>query len=186
MNIEPLPKKYHLLKKYRKRDINIQLGASNINGNAKLHITCQHDVCSSIFHNKNINNSKYINIKILTMSKICKMYIPIGKEIHFCKIDVEKAEKNVLLGFDFIHYRPKVFCIESLIDEKTKKREYLNWDYILKENGYNFGYDFKNNRFYYDNTIKGLKDKFNKIDYYTKFYFKKFMNLKTNIIKINN
>lgn len=174
INIEPLPHKYQLLKKYRTRDININLGAGNLKGNSTLQISCGNGVCSSIFHNKFINNSKYIKIKIDTMSNICKIYLPKGKEIHFCKIDVERAEKNVLLGFDFIHYRPKVFCIESLINQKTKKPEYIDWEYILKENDYNFGYNFKHNRFYYDNRIIGLKDKFKKIDYYTKFYFKNF------------
>ena len=71
-------------------------------------------------------------------------------------------------------YRPKVFCIESLFSEKTKKPEYLEWEYILKDNDYNLGYNFKHNRFYYDNRINGFKDKFNKIDFYTKFYFKNF------------
>ena len=50
-----------------------------------------------------------------TMSNICKKYVPKGRNVDFCKIDVEGGEKNVLLGYDFINYRPKVFCIESTV-----------------------------------------------------------------------
>ena len=35
--------------------------------------------------------------------------------IHFCKIDVEGAEKNVLLGYDCNRYRPNIFMIESIL-----------------------------------------------------------------------
>ena len=173
INIEPLPFKYKLLKQFRHRDINIQMGAGNMKGNATLQILCDHGECSSIFYNKIYNNSKLLNIKIETMSNICKMYIPIGKEIHFCKIDVEGAEKNVLLGFDFENYRPKIFCIESLINIKTKKPEYKEWEYILTKNDYKLGYVFGLNRFYYDNRINSLKGKFYNIEQYLKKYYKK-------------
>lgn len=176
INIEPLPFKFELLKKFRTRDINIQIGVGKEKGNATLEITCPNGECSSIY-NINKNNSNIINIKLETMSNICKKYVPLGKEIQFCKIDVERAEKNVLLGFDFINYRPKIFCIESLINEKTKKPEYNEWEYILIQNDYSFGYEFIRNRFYYDNRINGLKHKFNNIDYYTKLYSKKFWEL---------
>ena len=49
------------------------------------------------------------------MSNICKKYVPEGKEVDFCKIDVEGNERDVLLGYDFDNYKPKVFCVESTI-----------------------------------------------------------------------
>ena len=58
---------------------------------------------------------KKLYVEMDTMSNICKSYVPEGTKIDFCKIDVEGGEKNVLLGYDFINYRPKVFCIESTI-----------------------------------------------------------------------
>ena len=35
------------------------------------------------------------------MSSVCEKYVPKGKIIQFCKIDVEGGERDVLLGYDF-------------------------------------------------------------------------------------
>ena len=171
INIEPLPEKYILLEKFRKRDINLQFGAGEKEGNASLNVIGVIGESSSILFKKS-NRSKIINIKINTMSNICKLYAPSGVTIQFCKIDVERAEKNVLLGFDFKNYRPKIFCIESLINRETKIPGYKEWEYILLSNDYAFAYQYKVNRFYYDKRVKGLKEKFDNIDYYVKIYKK--------------
>ena len=165
INVEPLPDKYQLLLKFRPRDINLKLGAGKSEGNANLiikGIIGLGDQSSLDFDQNvnNVNNSKIININIKTMSNICREYVPKGIEIQFCKIDVERSEKNVLLGYDFVNYRPKVFCIESLINKKTKIPEYKEWEYILISNDYEFAFKYRRNRFYVDNRIKGFKKKF--------------------------
>ena len=104
------------------------------------------------------------------MKNICLKYVPKGTKIDFCKIDVEGEEKNVLLGYDFENYRPKVFCIESLINKDTKVYEHKNWEFILTNNDYVFAFSYQANRFYYDKRIHGFGNKFNRIEYYiTKF-----------------
>ena len=175
INVEPLPHKFRLLQKFRPRDINLKLGAGNYEGKANLLIkgAIGFEDMSSLSYNKNVNNnSKIITIRITTMANICKMYVPKDRQIQFCKIDVESYEKNVLLGFDFYNYRPQIFCIESLVNRRTKIGEYKEWEYILKSNDYEFGYSYKLNRFYYDKRIKGLKEKFFKIEHYIKVYRK--------------
>ena len=174
INVEPLPDKYQLLQKFRPRDINLQLGAGNYEGEANLLIKGYvgfGDMSTLAYEEKN-NNSKIINIRVTTMANICKMYVPKGIQIQFCKIDVESYEKNVLLGFDFNNFRPKIFCIESLVNNKTKIEEYKDWEYILLSNDYEFGYKYGLNRFYYDKKIKGLKEKFFDIEHYIKVYKK--------------
>ena len=57
INIEPLPNKFSLLKKFRKRDINLQLGAGNKEGNATLLVK---GLRPSLIYNKN-QNMKYHN-----------------------------------------------------------------------------------------------------------------------------
>ncbi len=153
INIEPLPDKYKMLVKERPRDINLEFGAGNIEGNASLQYYGYNGLMSSLFHYKIENNPRIINITIKTMTNICKNYVPKGIEIQFCKIDVERAEKEVLLGYDFENYRPKVFCIESLINKETNTPEYKEWEFILTKNDYVFAYYYKGNRFYYDNRI---------------------------------
>ena len=91
------------------------------------------------------------------MANICRKYIPKNGVIQFCKIDVEGGEKNVLLGNDFEKYRPKVFCIEST-------RHFIPchhlWEYILLKNNYSFAFQYKVNRYYIDNRIPDLRQRF--------------------------
>ena len=103
------------------------------------------------------------------MSDVCKKYIPKNEIIQFCKIDVEGNEKNVLLGYDFDKYRPKVFCIESTYPE-TDKPSHEEWEDILLENDYSFAYTYKINRFYIDNRSKNLRKKFANIEKLIKLY----------------
>ena len=126
---------------------------------------------SSLFYNNKSNTSKIIKTPIKTMKNVCRIYIPKGITINFCKIDVEGAEKYVLLGYDFINYRPNVFCIESLINNNNNIPEYKEWEEILIKNEFEFAYEFCRNRFYYDKRISNLKSKFNKLDYYIKKYY---------------
>jgi len=166
INIEPLPNKYELLLKERIRDINLQIGAGNKEGNSSLFLMKEASTLTEIY---NTSNPKILNIKVKTMSNICKKYAPKKKKIQFCKIDVEGFEKNVLLGYDFENYRPKVFCIEST-KPATNIPNYNLWENILLKNDYSFAYQFKINRFYVDNRIEGLKERFNLVNKFIKIY----------------
>ena len=143
---------------FRHRDINLQLAAGQKEGNRTIKLGGLNGLCSSYIYDKTDNNSIILNITVKTMLNICNKYVPSEVQIQFCKIDVEGAEKYVLLGFDFINYRPKVFCIETLINAKTKIPEYKEWVYILLKNDYAFAYQYRINRFYYDKRIEGLKE----------------------------
>lgn len=161
----------------------MQVGAGEKEGNATLLIK---NSGSSIIFNKSNKYKNVINIKIKTLANICRTYIPKKKQIEFCKIDVERFEKYVLLGFDFDSYRPKVFCIESLINKKTHKPEYLEWENILFKNNYDFAYNFRRNRYYYDKRIPELKEKFKSIDFYINKYINKFWNLNNLKYELNH
>ena len=71
-----------------------------------------------------------MNIEVQSLSKICKKYVPKNVDIQFCKIDVEGNERNVLLGYDFVNYRPKIFCIEATEPGKTIP-SHKEWEDIL-------------------------------------------------------
>ena len=126
-------------------------------------------MCSTLKKNFSGNRNLTINITIDTMLNICKEYIRINLDIQFCKIDVEGWEKNVLLGYDFDNCRPKVFVIES-----TLPGNYIpchsSWEYILLSNDYSFIYQYEINRFYVDNKIPGLKERFKNVDNYLNFH----------------
>jgi FkbM family methyltransferase len=164
INIEPLPDKFSKLQEARKRDINLNLVVGDTKGKTRMRaIGCgSHVVGDRTKDSKNI-----IDVYMETMANICKQYIPKKKEIHFCKIDVEGHEKNVLLGYDFKNYRPKVFCIESTYPGTFKPCHHL-WEYILLENDYSFVYKHGMNRYYVDNRIKDLKERINYFDNFIK------------------
>lgn len=113
----------------------------------------------STLQKKKKKNIKSIAINVDTMSSICRKYVPKNEIIQFCKIDVEGGEKDVLLGYDFENYRPKVFCIESTLPGTGIPSHNL-WEDILLKNDYSFAYQYKINRYYIDNRVKGLKERF--------------------------
>ena len=153
INIEPLPDKYQDLTKFRKRDINLQIGVGKMKENGTLYA---HGLVSTL---KKKNNYKSITINVDTMFNICRKYVPKNEIIQFCKIDVEGGEKDVLLGYDFESYRPKVFCIESTLPNTDIPCHNL-WEDILLKNDYSFAYQYRINRYYIDNRIKGLRERF--------------------------
>ena len=171
INIEPLEKEYDSLVKERPRDINLNILAGNETGNKTFYM---HETLST--YKKNLSKPNYIpkNVEIDTMTNICRKYIPKDKKIDFCKIDVEGAEKDVLLGYDFENYRPKVLCIES-ISVLDKSPIQSTFEYILFKNDYSFAYEYKSNRFYVDNKIEGLKERINLIDGTIKLYKSNFV-----------
>ena len=169
INIEPLPNKYEALVKYRNRDINLEIGVGEKEGNATFYLK---GTGSTLIKNYSTNNNtKEMNIKINTMLNICKKYVPKNTIIQFCKIDVEGSERNVLLGYDFKNYRPKVFCIESTLPG-TSIPSFDSFEDILFKNDYSFAYQYKINRFYIDNKITGLREKFIKAEKYLEIYCK--------------
>ena len=130
-----MPDKYQALIKFRKRDINLQIGAGSIKKNGTLYILGSGSTLQKT------SNIKSIAINIDTMFNICRKYVPKNEIIQFCKIDVEGGEKDVLLGFDFERYRPKVFCIESTLPGTEIPCHNL-WEDILLKNDYSFAYQY--------------------------------------------
>ena len=123
-------------------------------------------VCPQLFKKKYAKRKENINISMHKMSNICKKYVPKGKEVDFCKIDVEGNERDVLLGYDFINYKPKVLCIESTVP-LSPITTYQLWEEILINNGYTYVYEKSVNRFYVNNQFPDiLKRAKNITDYF--------------------
>ena len=162
INIEPQPDKKDLFDKDRPKDINLQLAIGEKKGNVEFYIN---DQCSTYIKQYSRNANTMINVSMDTMSNICKKYVPKGRNVDFCKIDVEGGEKNVLLGYDFINYRPKVFCIESTVP-LSYIPTYESWENILIQNNYMFVYKRSVNRFYVDKNYPELIERSKNISEY--------------------
>ena len=156
INIEPLQDKYKELILERPNDINLGICAGENDDEMILYEKGPSTTTEDRYNRKFKTNH---TISVLPLSNITKLYVPKNTEIDFCKIDVEGAEKKVLLGYDFVNYRPKVFCIEATKPE-TKIPTHDEWEYILFQNNYTFAYAYGVNRYYVDNRFEGLKNRF--------------------------
>ena len=170
INIEPLPNQFKLFEKERPKDINLQMVIGNNEGNVTFYVDGQ---CSTV-QKKYAKRNESINIKMDTVSNICKKYVPEGKEVDFCKIDVEGNERDVLLGYDFDNYKPKVFCVESTIPLSFKPN-YQLWEEILIKNGFTFVYERGVNRYYVNKKFSDILNRANNIrDYFRKAHVRRY------------
>ena len=147
----------------------MNIGVGNEEGNATLYLSGAGSTTKKEYIKK---IKKYIKIKINTMKNICRKYVPKNEELQFVKIDVEGGEREVLLGYDFENYRPKVFCIEATKPNTDIPCHEL-WEEILLNNDYSFAYQYEINRFYIDNRIKYLRERFVQVDVSINKYTKK-------------
>lgn len=99
INVEPLRSKCALLENARSRDINLCIGISGKRGEMPLISAGTGTTFSSAVAERlgYSNNHKYMKT-MLTLSDIYEQYCEKNQQIHFCKIDVEGYEKEIIGG----------------------------------------------------------------------------------------
>lgn len=151
INIEPLERHIAELKIDRPKDINLQVGASNIKGQANIVIPQIRGWASL---NENLiekyqqadSSAQLLSIPIITLSEIIQEYAS-NREIHFLKIDVEGHEKEVIEGVDFEKYRPWILIIESTMPN-SQIENHSQWIDKILLHGYEMVYFDGLNRFF--------------------------------------
>lgn len=161
INIEPTQRWHNELVKHRPRDINLHLAAGEQNGHITLYEIADSGLSTtikSIAEKHKVKNSvEEISCKIKTLEDICNGLNV--SEVHFLKIDVEGAEKEVLKGANFKSIRPWIVVVESTIPS-TQLENYLCWEHILQNSEYSFVYFDGLNRYYVANEHPELKSSF--------------------------
>jgi len=89
--------------------------------------------------------SRAITMPVRTLLSLCKQFAP--GTIDFLKIDVEGAERAVLLGGDWRRFRPKIVVAEALAPV-TMAPAWETWEPLLLESGYRFALFDSLNRYY--------------------------------------
>ena len=84
-------------------------------------------------------------VPALTLAEICSTYV--DRPIHFLKIDVEGAEREVLEGADFVAHRPWIVLVEAT-QPASPVVSYAEWEPLLLQADYRFAYFDGLNRYY--------------------------------------
>jgi len=134
INIEPIDKNYKQLQQERPRDINIKCGIGDKPCRASFreykdvsgHSTF--DTAQKRLHDESYKYEDY-EVEIKTLKQIFEENGV--KKVHFLKIDVEGFEYEVIIGNNWVKYRPEIICVEA----SHFKRD---WKTILTRNKYRF------------------------------------------------
>ncbi|GHV30737.1 hypothetical protein FACS1894167_12040 [Synergistales bacterium] len=156
INIEPLKDRFSELCQYRKRDINLNVGAGGEESEMEFYIadmgtTCDPETLSdprSWIHGSK-DTLKKESVLVRRLTDILSENVKADEPIHFCKIDVEGFERSVLEGLDFNRFRPRIFVMEATIPG-TSIPCHDRWEDILLGNGYTLSYKHGINRYYVD------------------------------------
>ncbi len=80
-------------------------------------------------------SSRAMTVPVTTLRALCEQHAPAA--IDFLKIDVEGAEREVLLGGDWRRFRPKVVVLEALAPV-TMAPAWEAWEPLLTARDYRF------------------------------------------------
>lgn len=163
INIDPLPEMVDLCEADRPRDINLCVGCGAERNKTQLYIqgALTGGGSTTIASNCKEDGQRAIDVDIVPLQDICEEIIPIdtGGGIHFLKVDVEGAEKDVLLGADFTRYRPWIIVMESTLPN-TDIPTYGEWEPILLQHQYHLAFNYGVNRYYVADEKKDLDERF--------------------------
>jgi FkbM family methyltransferase len=152
ITVEPNPWLAQLSRAVRPRDLHVETLVGAAQGEATLHVVREfHGLSTMIPGNAQAalhefgKASDAIRVPVTTLADICAGRAPPAFE--FLKIDVEGAEKDVLVGADLRRYRPKVVVVEALAPT-TLAPAWEQWEAILTRQGYRYVWFDTLNRYY--------------------------------------
>lgn len=106
-------------------------------------------------HSEFGKNSQAMTVPVTTLQTICEQHAP--GAIDFLKIDVEGAERAVLLGGDWQRFRPKVVVVEAL-EPVTLAPAWEAWEPVLTAASYRYAFFDSLNRYYVAEEHPGLAE----------------------------
>ncbi|RDU72202.1 FkbM family methyltransferase [Helicobacter brantae] len=121
INLDAMPESMKLFKKYRPRDINLEIPIGESDRELTYHIfnepalnTFDASRIQEILKNPEFTLIKKIQIQIKSLKDILDQYLPKNQQIDFLSVDVEGLDFEVLKSNDWQKYRPKILLVESL------------------------------------------------------------------------
>jgi len=164
INIEPEYRFYRSLKKDRIRDINLNCAISSTYKEIPLYVSKLRGWSTT---NKDVSQSQeeqslveeVITVEAKTLDAVVKENESKISDIHFLKVDVEGAEKDVLESFSFVEYKPWIVVVESTAPGTNEDVSNL-WEHLLLDKGYFKVYFDGVNKYYLSDEKECLKSAF--------------------------
>lgn len=163
INIEPISMWHEKLVHARPNDLNLLLAAGSCEKEIKIYEVVDtglstSDYKTALSHNQNHGFDIHEHVvPVKTLTSIVKSFPE--KEIHFLKVDVEGAEKDVLQGIDFKIVRPWVILVEAT-KPNSQEENYNEWEHLLLDQNYLFVYFDGLNRYYLAKEKENLRKSF--------------------------
>jgi FkbM family methyltransferase len=134
VNIEPQATCIEALRAERPRDINLNIGVGSAAGRLKFYLVPEAQAMSTFSseHAELVRSLGYrteqTDIEVRTLDDVFTEHVG-SRTVDFLKVDVEGLEEDVLGGFDWSRWRPRVLVVESSPDESP-------WEGRLRAAGY--------------------------------------------------
>jgi FkbM family methyltransferase len=129
INIEPDPLLFAAFRKFRKRDINLNVGVLDHSGESDFYVLSFRDMSTFSKSEAEARTRKFnaqivriVKVKVLALNEILAEYAAPSPP-HFMSIDAEDADELILRAFDFDSWSPEVICCETLSFSST-----TNWE----------------------------------------------------------
>lgn len=158
VNIEPDPSLFENFKKFRKKDINLNIGIADKSGSLILYI-----ISSPTLNTFSEKEAKYYEklgypivdskkIKVMDINSVFKMYFKKSSP-DLLSVDVEGLDYQIVKAIDFKKYSPKIICAETIEFSKDGSgKKDLRISNLLTKKGYKVYADTKINTIYIKTT----------------------------------
>jgi FkbM family methyltransferase len=162
VNIEPVLEHFSRLKIQRPRDINLCIAAGVTAGRMPFYNVPKSGLATADSGVAQMHRARGwevipVEVDVLPLSTVCDKHV--DGDIHFLKIDVEGAERDVLLGMDFERWRPWILIVESTVPT-SQEQTYEKWEALLTSARYDFAYFDGLNRYYIASERSDLRQAF--------------------------
>lgn len=121
INLDAMPNSMKIFKRYRSRDINLEIPVGKDGDCLTYHIfnepalnTFDKSRIEGILQKPEYTLQKKIEIQIKSLKSILDEYLPKRQCIDFMSIDVEGLDFEVIKSNDWTKYRPKILLVEAL------------------------------------------------------------------------
>jgi FkbM family methyltransferase len=142
INIEPNPDLFQLFKRFRKNDINLNVGVGESNAEIKYYMftaSALNTFSEKTYHetiSKGYKLLRCVTLPVMPLGDIILKYNS-GVFPDFLSLDVEGFDRQILDSINFESNFPKVICVETLEFGEREKDIYANMIvHYLQEKGY--------------------------------------------------